>query len=156
MADGFIRAEVKGLKELEAALKALPPEIAGRSGGPLRAGVRKMGDFMALEIRRAAEKLPVSNVDGIDDYERTSRLARSVRVSRDQRAPQGTERVWVKPRSPYYVPVEFGTEKMPARPFVRPTFEARYKLAIEVFRLELGKAIERAARKVAKLRASRG
>lgn len=43
--------------------------------------------------------------------------------------------------------VEFGTSRMSARPFLRPAFEKNARRVVELFKEELDKSIQRAARK---------
>lgn len=154
MASGpFVQAKVQGLAELAEALKALPAEVASRSGGPLASALRSSARVIADEARRNAESLPVSDTDERDDYIRTGNLARSIGVRRDPNPRDVTERAVVRPsrRAWYWRFVEFGTEKMPARPFLRPAFEAKREEAVRVFREALAKSIARAARKAARL-----
>lgn len=171
MSDPFVGMKVRdsSLRGLEAALKALPAEVASRSGGPLKGALFKAADVFVKAAQANAESLPVSDEDERDDYVRTGALARSIRKKRDPRPTDVTERVVVKPRggrrgqqsdkrdrAPYWHLVEFGTEKMPARPFMRPAANAHWPLALSVFKAALVKGIERAARKAARLGLSRG
>jgi HK97 gp10 family phage protein len=113
---------------------------------------------IADEAKRNAEALPVSDTDDRDDYIRTGKLARSISIRRDPNPRDVTERAVIKPsrKAWYWLFIEFGTEKMPARPFLRPAFEARKEEALRVFQTALGKAIKRAARKAARLGLRRG
>ena len=45
--------------------------------------------------------------------------------------------------------LEFGTVKMAARPFIRPAFDQTKGEALKVIGMELGKGVEKAARKLA-------
>jgi len=45
--------------------------------------------------------------------------------------------------------IEFGTVKMAARPFIRPAFDQTKGEALKVMGKELGKGVEKAARKLA-------
>lgn len=159
-----VKFEVRGLRELGEALKALPAEVASKNGGPLRGALMK-GAMVVVGVAKAnARNLPVSDVDERDEYIRTGRLERSIRAKRDRNPKDVTERVVVKPRggqsrggkprddvAPYWDEVEFGTAKMPARPFMRPAAAQSYRRVVEVFKDSLGKGIERAARKARRL-----
>lgn len=144
-----MKTKFEGFAELAELLRSLPAEVVSKSGGPLRAGLQKAAKFIADDASGNAARLPVSNIDDRDEYIRTGRLSKGIKVRRDPNPPQGvTERVVVKPRGvPYWHLVEFGTETMPARPYMRPAFEARKAEAVSVFRTELSKAIERAIKR---------
>lgn len=159
----MIQIKVEGLRELGEALKALPAEVASRSGGPLRGALQAAGRVFQKEAKKNADTMPVSNVDDRDDYIRTGRLGRSIAVKRDRNPRDVTERVVVKPRggnqhtkpddkrAPYWDEVEFGTTKMPARPFMRPAADSQVHNALAEFKTKFGAGIKRAAAKAARL-----
>lgn len=159
----MIKIEVSGLRELGEALKALPREVSGRSGGPLAGALRSAARVFEKAARANVRSMPTSDTDDRDDYIRSGRLERSIRSKRDPNPKGVTERVVVKPRggrrngdvadnrAPYWDEVEFGTEKMPARPFMRPAANANAGAAVAEFKVKFAKAIDRAAKKAAKL-----
>lgn len=155
--------EVKGLKELSIALRALPRELASKGGGPLRSAIFQAAKVIRDEaIRRAPE--------------RTGNLKRNIVAARMRKTKQGTQGYFVEVRrkkrkyaatkanvrtgkagksydvrEAYYgMMVELGTEKMPAQPFLRPAFESKKLEAVAKFREAFAAAIQRAAKKVAK------
>lgn len=157
-----MQIKVEGLAELAKALKALPPEIAGKNGGPLRRAIGRAAVVIRDDARRRA---PVD----------TGNLRDNIIAVRKRKSPQGTEGYFVEVRrkrrkyantranrrkgrvgktyenlgEAYYgMFVELGTAKMPAQPFLRPAFESKKAEAVETFRVELAKGIEQAARKV--------
>lgn len=157
-----MQIKVEGLAELAKALKALPPEIAGKNGGPLRRAIGRAAVVIRDDARRRA---PVD----------TGNLRDNIIAVRKRKSPQGTEGYFVEVRrkrrkyantranrrkgrvgktyenlgEAYYgMFVELGTAKMPAQPFLRPAFESKKTEAVETFRVELAKGIEQAARKV--------
>ena len=157
-----MQIKVEGLAELAKALKALPPEIAGKNGGPLRRAIGHAAVVIRDDARRRA---PVD----------TGNLRDNIIAVRKRKSPQGTEGYFVEVRrkrrkyantranrrkgrvgktyenlgEAYYgMFVELGTAKMPAQPFLRPAFESKKTEAVETFRVELAKGIEQAARKV--------
>lgn len=157
-----MQIKVEGLAELAKALKALPPEIAGKNGGPLRKAIGRAAVVIRDDARRRA---PVD----------TGNLRDNIIAVRKRKSPQGTEGYFVEVRrkrrkyantranrrkgrvgktyenlgEAYYgMFVELGTAKMPAQPFLRPAFESKKAEAVETFRVELAKGIEQAAKKV--------
>ena len=55
-----------------------------------------------------------------------------------------------KPPTPHWRLLEFGTEKMAARPFMRPALESNINKATDTFVTEYKKAIDRALKRAAK------
>lgn len=157
-----MQIKVEGLAELAKALKALPAEIAGKNGGPLRKAIGRAAVVIRDDARRRA---PVD----------TGNLRDNIIAVRKRKSPQGTEGYFVEVRrkrrkyantranrrkgrvgktyenlgEAYYgMFVELGTAKMPDQPFLRPAFESKKAEAVETFRVELAKGIEQAAKKV--------
>lgn len=152
---------VEGLAELSKALKALPAEIAGKGGGPLRRAIYQAAKLIKDQ---AIANAPVD----------TGNLKKNIVTARVRKNPHGREGYYVEVRrkrrhyartranvragrvgktysvtDAYYgMMVEFGTEKMSPRPFMRPAFESKKQQAAVVFRDELTKAIEAAVKKV--------
>lgn len=157
-----MQIKVEGMAELAKALKALPAEIAGKNGGPLRKAIGRAAVVIRDDARRRA---PVD----------TGNLRDNIIAVRKRKSPQGTEGYFVEVRrkrrkyantranrrkgrvgktyeslgEAYYgMFVELGTAKMPAQPFLRPAFESKKVEAVETFRVELAKGIDQAARKL--------
>jgi HK97 gp10 family phage protein len=163
-----VQIKVEGLAELAKALKALPPEISGKNGGPLRKAIGRAAVVIRDDARRRA---PVD----------TGNLRDNIIAARRRKSPPGTEGYYIEVRrkrrkyantranrrkgragmsyetmgEAYYgMFVELGTEKelgtarMQAQPFLRPAFESKKVEAVETFRVEFAKAIDAAAKKV--------
>jgi HK97 gp10 family phage protein len=140
MAD-TMKLEVLGLQELEQKLREFGPRLA-KNG--LRAAVAAGARVVANEAKRNA---PVD----------TGTLKRAVylkQIREESNASQQTFFVGVrhgkgekkKNRDGFYFPfVEFGTEKMAARPFVRPAFEATKEQAAEAIKAKLAERIAKLA-----------
>lgn len=161
--------EVQGLKELADALRALPTELASKSGGPLAKGLRAAGYVIRDDAKRRAPVLAEPA-----KYRKAGTLKNAIKVRRDRiQAPgavetfevyvqkaKGGKRGTYSPDDPYYWRfVEFGTGerhkksgassgRVIARPFLRPAFEAKKEEALRTFEAELAKAIDKANRKV--------
>lgn len=158
---------VEGLEEVKRRLEALPAEFASKNGGPVRVGLRKG----ALVIRNAARAnvariVAEPNVGGGD--ESTGLLEKSITVKRGRALRNGKgERVFVlvskrarypiEPRTPSGIGVEqvgrmleYGTSRRRAMPWMGPAFHATREEAVRVVVAEVGNAITRIERKLAK------
>lgn len=138
--------KVEGFKELEAALRRLPEDIAGKV---LRQALRKSVQTMAEEARA---KAPRSDRPGPRGH-----MADSIAV-RNLKGVEGDADIEVHlsigPDTNHFYGLfaEFGTVHQPARPFMRPAFDENAEKTLTQLSNELGKGIERAARKLAKSR----
>lgn len=148
-----VQVKVTGLDGLAAALKALPAEIASKSGGPLRSALRASAQVIRKE---AALRAPVD----------TGRLQRAVVIQRDRNPGNVTERMVVRPRAGksrtdpkgayYWHFLEFGSERQPAQPFIRPAFDAAKDKALTTFKDKLRVGIEKARKRAAAKGLTRG
>jgi len=159
---------VKGLDGLLDALKALPPEIASKNGGPARAALAKGARIIRDDARQrvpvdtgavkanivmkrdsrpdrfgANERYTIGVRGGASKYANTKRNVRKGRAGKEYKTAGSTY---------YWRFLEFGSEKAPAHPFLRPAFESNQQRALDVIVSTLTKGIERAAKKVARSR----
>lgn len=161
---GNTTVEVEGLGELLRRLEALPKEIAGKNGGPVRRALGRAARLVRDEVRANAPK-------------RTGKLEANVIAARvrDDRPPGVSERFVVSVRGRkaryadtrenrragrvgqtyqrdgeafYWKFIEFGTAKMAARPFIQPSFAARAADALDEFTKALGADLEKIVRKL--------
>jgi HK97 gp10 family phage protein len=159
-------AEIKGLKETAARLRALPPRLGSKGGGPLRYALMQGAKVIVEEAKHLA---PVQtghlrqnivakrhrNPRAVGATERydigmkggTKRYAGNVRNRRSGRAGQKYRTAGTAFYGRF---VELGTAKMKARPFLRPAIEGKGGAAVEAFRVNFLKAVEVAERKLAK------
>lgn len=140
MAD-TIKMDVHGLKELERKLRELPEKLA-KNG--LRAAVAAGSRLVASEARR---RVPVDS----------GTLKRSIYTKQIREESNNQQQTFyvgsrhgkkeqAKGRDAYYFPfVEFGTEKSPAHPFMRPAFESTKEKAVEAVKTKLAERIEKLA-----------
>lgn len=156
--------EIKGLSELRRKLQALPPALSSRSGGPVRSALFKAAKVVRDEARQLAPRrtgLLAANVVAKRNPHPESHNANEeygVMVSSIKRKYANTARNRRKRRvgksyrvagpSYYWRFLEFGTRKMAAKPFMRPAFERTKQRALEVFKIALSAAIDRAVRKL--------
>lgn len=157
-------AEIKGLKEIGERLRALPPALGSKGGGPLRYALMQAAKVVRAEAQasvavRSGELRDNivtkrhSNPKAVGVTERydvgmkggTRRLADNVRNRRARRAGQ---KVRTAGKVFYGRFLELGTVKMQARPFLRPALEAKGGEAVRVFRDAFLRAVELAEKKV--------
>ena len=155
-------ANVAGLAELRLQLLRLGADIASKNGGPVRSalakGARKVRDVVRL---RAPSSADAGDGEG-ESEEKGGRLRNAIVAVRDKdpgafgltesyvvRVKNGKDRD--DKRGAYYWRfVEFGTAKQPARPFLRPTFEAEKEAFAQEAVTDLRKAIASAVRRGAR------
>lgn len=127
------RIQIKGLRELDAALRKLNERTAARvTGNALAAGGRVIRDEARLAV-------PID----------TGELHDAI-VVRRARGRAGQVFVgFLKPTSRRAHLTEFGTSKASPRPFMRPALAAGARAAINAIGRMLGRGIEREAAKLA-------
>jgi len=140
MADG-VKMEVQGLKELERKLLEMSPKLAKNA---LRAAVAAGARVVAAEARK---NVPVDS----------GTLRRSIYTKQIREESGDTQQTFyvgarqgkkeqAKKRDGWYFPfVEFGTEKMAARPFMRPAFESTKDAAVQAVKTKLAERIDKLA-----------
>lgn len=156
---------MKGLDDVLAKLEALPREIASKNGGPVRAALRKgaivIRDEWQSQVQRVIDE---PNVGGRPTVS-TGLLKSSITVTRDskpQRA-RANERFVVRVRSKKYPDgktttpqvarlLEYGSEKMQAKPWAAPGFMSRRQQALNTVVTELNKGIERIVKKLSRVK----
>lgn len=145
MAKPLMVGKIEGLKELDRALKQLPKATAKRV---LRAALKKAGQPIAADAASRAPRL-------------TGRLAESVTVKttltkgqrRKSRKEKGAVVMFIGATRPTAHLIEFGTQKMAARPFLRPAWDSGKMQVLATMKKELWKAIQKAAKRLAKKQA---
>ena len=126
---------LEGAKELDLVLKKLPNAVRGRvMRSAAMAGARVVRDT-------AKRTVPVEQGDLRDAI-----VARS---ERDAGRHEVKVKVGPTRRGFYGLFLEFGTVRLPARPWLRPAWEASKGKALNRIGKALGPAIERAAKKLA-------
>jgi HK97 gp10 family phage protein len=146
-----------GLDDVLRKLKALPPEIVSKRGGPVKAALRKGAKVISAQA--------VENINALADispYENTGILADAVTVSRDPNPQKSgaNERYRVhlrRKKHPNGVTavaagryLEFGTEKRQPTPWLLPAFMSKRQQALDTVVSELNKAIDRIIKKLSR------
>lgn len=154
---------IQGLDGLLDRLKALPKEISGKAGGPVKkslvAGAKLIADESKMTLQAAINR---PNVDGIISRA-TGFLKSSIQVKRASNPPRGVaEKVSVRVKrgktadgtsvTKYGKALEFGTVKQVATPWLRPAFESKKEAALNVIVSALRDAVAKAEKKVNKLK----
>lgn len=121
--------QIRGGEELAAALESLGPAMEKKI---LRSAMREAAKPMLADAKRRAPVL-------------TGAMRKSLKIKAMKRRSNGqvgvviaTEKGFFKGETFYGAFHEFGTKKMPARPFIRPAFEANKAQAIRI----VGEAIK--------------
>ena len=132
-----VTVEIKGLKEVNRALKVLPERVQKNI---LTAGVRAVASDFAKSAKRLA---PVDSGD----------LKKSIKVKKRRSKNRSYVRFTVGvDKTKFHVfyghMIEFGTANIPAQPFMRPAFEQNKHSAVQKIthkiRQRLDKEIEKA------------
>lgn len=167
---------VEGLAEIGKRLRALPPALGSKGGGPLRYALFKAAQVIrdeAVVIVKSKTKTD-SNMDGILLSENivtkrdrnpqrhgvteryTIGMKGGTRRYADTKRNRGKRRAGQKYRTAgavwYGRMIELGTSKMPARPFLRPALASKGGKAVQVFRDILLKRVEAAERKLSRMK----
>lgn len=158
---------VAGLDGVLERLQALPAAVGAKGGGPARAalakGARVFRDQAIANAPRDTGLLQESIVARRDSKPHLIGASEAyfVGVKRKAKRYANTKRNRGKGRAGktyfvdgtayYWMFAEFGTEKMAARPFLRPAFEARKEEALNVIVDELRRGLDRATAKLARL-----
>lgn len=151
---------IDGLKELNDALLKLPQAIAERH---LRLAV---GAGAQVIRKQVIERISAAGI-----HKRTGTLERAVYAKAVTELSKNNEKVYfvgvrqgrrygarktkkgreIANRDAFYWWwLEFGTSKMPARPFMRPAFENKKEDAVEAIKARLAKGIDAEAKKLGK------
>ncbi len=155
--------KIDGLKELEKSLKELPEVLRGK---PLRNAV-SAGAKVVLD--EAKNRVPIGDTGNLKKslYRYRSRSQSGIGketflvgvrkgkgtygdTRRNRRLGIVGKKYTTQGEAFYWRFLEFGTNKMPAKPFLRPAFESTKTRAVEVMKERLAKAIELQAKKVIK------
>ena len=157
---------IEGLEGVLKTLKALPPELVGKNGGPVRVALRKAALIILTEAQANVQGIiDTPNIGG--DVAESSGLLKSNIVATRRRMPAGLkgERFAVRVRRKTYPEqgagkkrttaqigalLEQGTERREPMPWMRPAFESKKREAVAVFERELPRAIDRIVKKLAR------
>lgn len=140
MADG-VTFEVEGLKELQEKLRALGPKVARNA---LRSAVNAGAQVVRKEVQARA---PIDTgtlrraiyIKQIRELSNEFQQTFYIGVRRGKKYQKKKMDAW------YAMMVEFGTSKMPAKPYIRPAFESKKVEAAARIKEKLMERIEKMA-----------
>ncbi len=159
---------LKGLDDVLDKLRSLPPEIASKNGGPVKASLRKGGVVIQKAMKANIQR--VTRDTEAEGFTSTRVLENAVVVRRDsnpQRAGANERYRVLIARGRKYgdrknkngKPVtavmtgrwlEGGSEKQPAEPWATPAYFSAREEALSTVEKDLAAGVEKAIRKVAK------
>lgn len=156
--------QMEGLGELLRRMEALPREITGRNGGPIRRALGRAARTVRDEVRKSAPVRTGNLRDNIIAarvrHDRPAGVAErfvvSVRGKRkryagtraNRRAGRVGKSYQVDGTAYYWKFIEFGTAKRAATPFIGPAFSASAGNALREFEVTLGKDLDKLVRKL--------
>ncbi len=155
--------KVEGLDEIVRRLRALPSEVSGKNGGPLRKALVKGAQLVKDDARA---HVPVGsgalrdniiiwrdrNPGQIGANEHYRVMVRKIKLTRKVKALLRRVRkvasIRLREDAYYWRFLEFGTSKMRARPFLRPAFDNNKGAINSTFIETLSKGIDDAVKKL--------
>lgn len=145
--------DVKGGKELEAKLGALGKRATARAVA--RRVLKRAAQPIADAAARKAPDDPATSAPDLPSSIAVGSKQRSSTAKRNRRESRSAVVVYVGPTEdgyPQALPQEFGTKYHPAQPFMRPAWDATKMQALSFIEDELGKEIDKTAKRLAKRR----
>jgi len=152
---------LRGLDDVLAKLKALPPEIASKRGGPVKAALRKGAVVVQREAQANVRRVTQNTEEA--GYASTKTLEKAIVVRRDPNPQRSgaNERYRVLISRKRYEGrdtkavatgryLEIGTEHQKAEPWMTPAYMSSREKALSTVEQELIKGVNRAIAKVSK------
>jgi HK97 gp10 family phage protein len=160
---------LKGLDDVLDKLKKLPPEIVSKNGGPVKTALRKGAMVIVNEWKAQVQRvIDEPNADG-QPTDSTGLLKSSIGATRDSKPQRhrAAERYIVRARNKKYPAtkggktvttaqvarlLEYGTEKMQAKPWATPGYMASRQRALNTVVSELNAGIDRVIKKLSRVK----
>ena len=158
-----------GLEGVYQTLLSLPAEVVSKRGGPVKAALRK-GALVILKAEKAELAARIAEVKK-EERPPTGLMEGSLVATRGKAPTDGKgERYLVRFKRKTYPGrkgkptttlktaqiYEYGSEKQPARPFIRTAFASRAEEAIRTIERELVAGVDKVVAKLAAQNRSRG
>ncbi|MBL8576134.1 MAG: HK97 gp10 family phage protein [Mesorhizobium sp.] len=163
---GVIKVDIEGLQELQRALQQFTKATARRvlerallkAAKPIEHDAENNAPVATGELKRSIESKVLKRSPGKQAFARTmsaggsrAEAAAAARAANARNAESAAVRI--SAIVPHAHLVEFGTVKMPAKPFLAPAMRAGRTGAISTIKVELKREIEATAKRVAKRKA---
>jgi len=156
MADG-VQFTLEGTEDLRAKLESISDDLRRRGG---RAALRRAGNVIVNKAKENASRIddPETGRSIADNialrwngrlFKQTGNIAFRIGVLHGARLRNHPDK-GINAPTPHWRLLEFGTEKMRARPFMRPAAESSVNEVVNTFITEYNKAIDRAIRRARK------
>lgn len=168
---GGDQVRIEGLEGVMKTLRALPPEVVGKNGGPVRTALRRGAAVIQKQAQANVQAIiDAPNVDG--RFVSTGVAKKAIRIKRVRplNRQKGEAFIVAVKRQRYegkrmkrkgrreaelmandvLFMLEAGTERRAAMPWMRPAFEAKKAEALRMFVTELPRAIDRVVKKLAR------
>ena len=147
MAKNIVKVKVSGLKELEKKLNDLDLELrkrAAREAGreAIKPVAERMKNKIPVDTGGLKDTIRVSATTApsrLKKYSKKASMIASASVGRKSHKEGGTGHQALQ--------IEYGTDKMDAQPFVRPSIQGHEKTVFMHFRKHLRKSIDKFARR---------
>ncbi|MDQ3288648.1 MAG: hypothetical protein M3Q42_10400 [Pseudomonadota bacterium] len=148
---------IEGLAGVLDTLKRLPPEIVSKAGGPVKLALMKAAEVLRDEAKLNVRRIIDEPNKDEEPRESTGLLLLSIQAKRGRVIGQKGEAQVVSIKRGQKYPdgrqpkkgdltatqvgrlLEYGSEKMQAKPWLRPAFEAKKQEAVETFTREITK-----------------
>lgn len=159
-----VEVKMEGLNSVMETLKALPPEIVSKRGGPVKSALRKGARVIFQQAKQNLQMVTNNATDTGKRYS-TGLLLKNLVVTRGKK-PIGTngERYLVRVRRKSYQRkgqsfttlgtanlLEYGSVKQKMEPWIRPAFQAKAAAAIRVTEEELIKQLNKVVKMLSQL-----
>lgn len=162
-----MRVELKerGIDDALRLLQSLPAELVSKRGGPVKLSLKKGANVLRVQAAANLQRA-TSNATDSSERESTGLLLKNLIVSRGKPPTSGKgERYLVRVKRVSYpdrtgrgktttnenaARLEYGNEKQPAEPWLRPAFLAKAETAIRVIQIYLVARIDRIVKKYLK------
>jgi HK97 gp10 family phage protein len=156
--------KLEGADQVLNMLKALPPEVVSKNGGPVKLALKAGANVIAKQIA-ANLNVVTSNETSTGEQLSTGLILKSLQVirKRDRGFSGGGEAYRIRFRRLKYERngktvttlktaqiLEYGSSKQPAEPFIRPAFETKKNEAVKVTIDNLKQRLDKVAQKLLK------
>lgn len=162
---------IEGLRGVLETLKQLPAELVSKRGGPVAGAIREALKPMQEEAKANIRGIVAEPNEGDLPTDSTGLLEQNIVIARASKMEKNGETFRLRIRKKVYprdsskpkakgrrdkratTPqvgrlLEYGTEKMRAKPWLRPAFEAHRRSSLDIFAREMNTRLQRIVKKL--------